>query len=109
MEKVVIAGRLFSENKGIDSLVAFCAKSMALKYLIICGRDTNGHYPGDALINLMVNGIDARGRIVNAIAPYPYLTVDRDLIEKFRNNVELIDMRGCYDLNEIKLKIDNIT
>jgi len=108
MEKVVIAGRLFSENKGIDSLVAFCATSLSLKYLLICGRDTKGHYPGDALINLMVNGVDARGRIVNTIAPHPYLTLDTGLIDKFRSRIELIDMRDCYDLDEIRHKINKI-
>jgi len=109
MEKVVIAGRLFSENKGIDSLVAFCATSVSLKYLLICGRDSKGHYPGDALINLMVHGIDTRRRIVNAISPHPYLTVDTGLINKFRKRIELIDMRDCYDLDEIRHKVNNIT
>jgi tetrahydromethanopterin S-methyltransferase subunit A len=109
MEKVVIAGRLFSENKGIDSLVSFCATSLSLKYLLICGRDTKGHYPGDALIKLMVHGIDAKGRIVNAISHHPYLTVHTGLIDEFRSRIELIDMRNCYDLDEIRHKIDSIT
>ena len=109
MEKVVKAGRLFSENKGIDSLVTFCANSIGLRYLLICGRDTRGHYPGDALINLMNNGIDARGRIINSIAPYPYLTVNKDLIHKFRRNIQLIDMRDCFDLDKIRNKVSSVT
>jgi tetrahydromethanopterin S-methyltransferase subunit A len=109
MEKVVIAGRLFSENKGIDCLVTFCVQSLDMKYLLICGRDTKGHYPGDALTNLMDNGTDSRGRIINSIAPYPYLTVNTDLIDKFRKRIQVIDMRGCFDLDKIRNKIDDIT
>jgi len=109
MEKVVIAGRLFSENKGIDSLVTFCAQSLTLKYLLICGRDTKGHYSGDALVNLKANGIDEENRIVNAKAPYPYLSCSPLLVQKFRDKIDLIDMRDCYDLDEIRNKINRIT
>lgn len=106
MEKVVLAGRLFSENKGIDSLVTFCCiRSLDMKYLILCGKDTKGHYPGDALMNLMNYGIDTEGRIINCIAPYPYLTINSHLVDKFRKKITMIDMRGCLDLDEIKNKI----
>ncbi len=109
MEKVVIAGRLFSENKGIDSLVTFCTQSLTLKYLLICGRDTKGHYSGDALVNLMANGIDKENRIINAKAPYPYLSCNPLLVQKFRDKIDLLDMRDCYDLDEIRNKINRIT
>ncbi len=35
-----------------------------LKYIILCGKDTKGHYPGDALISLIKNGIDDGGKII---------------------------------------------
>jgi tetrahydromethanopterin S-methyltransferase subunit A len=109
MERVLIAGRLFSENKGIDSLVTFCAQSLTLRWLLICGRDTKGHSPGDALLNLKTYGIDKESRIINAISPHPYLTCDPLSIQKFRDKIELIDMRNCTDLDEIRNKINNFT
>lgn len=109
MEKIVIAGRLFSENKGIDSLVTFCAQSSTLRYLLICGRDTKGHYSGDALVNLMTYGIDGENKIMNTKSPYPYLTCDTLSIQKFRDKIQLIDMRECLDLNEIRNMINNFT
>jgi tetrahydromethanopterin S-methyltransferase subunit A len=109
MEKVLIAGRLFSENKGIDSLVTFCVQTSTLKYLLICGRDTKGHYSGDALVKLKTHGIDKGNRIINAISPHPNLTCGPLSIQKFRDKIELIDMRDCLDLDEIRNKINNIT
>ena len=109
MEKVLIVGRLFSENKGIDSLVTFCAQTSALKYLLICGRDTKGHHSGDALVKLKIHGIDKECRIIKAKSPHPYLTCDPHSIQKFRDKIELIDMRDCLDLDEIRNKIHSIT
>ncbi|HYF98977.1 MAG TPA: hypothetical protein VD815_02690 [Candidatus Saccharimonadales bacterium] len=109
MEKVLIAGRLFSENKGIDAVITFCTTSSTIRYLIICGKDTKGHQPGDALVNLMANGIDKNGVIINAVAPYPKLNCNPAMIENFRNIVKLIDLRGCSDLQEIRNEIDKIT
>lgn len=109
MEKILIAGRLFSENKGIDSLVTFCVQSPALRYLLICGRDTKGHYPGDALVNLITYGIDTENKIINTKSPHPYLTCDHLSIQKFRDKIQLIDMRECLDLNEIRSRINNFT
>lgn len=108
MDKVLIAGRLFSENKGIDAIVTFCTNSPTLKYLIICGRDTKGHYPGDALVNMMTHGIDDNGKIINAIAPYAKLNCSSVTVDNFRNKMNLIDLRGCSDLQKIKKEIDKI-
>lgn len=108
MNKILMAGRLYSENKGIDDLILYCTKSITLKYLVVCGKDTKGHYSGDALISLMHHGIDSQGRIINTTAPRPYLTIKPETIEKFRENIQLIDMKGVCNLEEIKLKINNL-
>lgn len=38
MNKVLIAGRLLSENKGIDAMIAFAMKHPELKLILVCGR-----------------------------------------------------------------------
>ena len=101
MDKLLITGRLFSENKGIDQLIRFCTTSHTMKYLILCGKDTNGHYPGDALINLMKFGLDDHHKIIGTKAPYPFISCPPNLVNKFRQQIKLVDIRGCHDLNKI--------
>lgn len=108
MNKIFIAGRLYSENKGIDDVVRNCVDSTSLKYIVICGLDTKGHYAGDALVKLMLNGVDSRGHIVDTMAPRPYLSIDFEKIEEFRKRFTIIDMRENCVLDEIKKKISDL-
>ena len=108
MDKLLIVGRLFSENKGIDQLIQFCTMSQTMRYLILCGKDTSGHYPADALMNLMHFGLDEHNKIIGTKAPYPFITCHPNLVNKFRAQIKLIDMRECYDLDKIIETVNNL-
>lgn len=101
MNDIMIAGRLHSENKGIDQMIDYCINHPQLKYIILCGKDTNGHYPGDALISLIEKGIDGNGKILGAISPSPFISSSKENVVKFKNQVNIIDMRNCFDTNKI--------
>ncbi len=109
MDKLLIVGRLFSENKGIDQLIQFCTTSPTMRYLILCGKDTNGHYPADALMNLMHFGLDEHNKIIGTKAPYPFIRCHPNLVNKFREQIKLIDMRECYDLDKIIETVNILT
>lgn len=109
MDKLLIVGRLFSENKGIDQLIQFCTMSQTMRYLILCGKDTSGHYPADALMNLMHFGLDEHNKIIGTKAPYPFIKCHPKLVNKFRAQIKLIDMRECYDLDKIIETVNNLT
>ncbi len=109
MAKLFIVGRLFSENKGIDQLIQFCTMSPTLRYLILCGKDTKGHYPGDALMNLMLFGLDKYSKIIGTKAPYPFINCPPNLVNKFREQIKLIDMRECYNLDKIIETVNDLT
>jgi len=109
MDKLLAVGRLFSENKGIDQLIQYCTASPDLKYLILCGKDTNGHYPGDALINLVHFGLDKNNKIIGTKAPYPFISCHPNQVNKFRKQIKLIDMRECYDLRKISEIVNDLT
>jgi tetrahydromethanopterin S-methyltransferase subunit A len=108
MDKLLIVGRLFSENKGIDQLILFCTMSQTMRYLILCGKDTSGHYPADALMNLMHFGLDEHNKIIGTKAPYPFIKCHPKLVNKFRAQIKLIDMRECYDLDKIIETVNNL-
>lgn len=101
MNNLIIAGRLYSENKGIDQVISFCRENPQLKYIILCGKDTKGHYPGNALISLIEHGIDNDRKILGTIAPSPFLCSPKDDIAVFKKQVSVIDMIGCFDINKI--------
>ena len=58
IKEIAIAGRLLSENKGIDSLIKSVISNEKIDTIILCGKDTIGHKSGDSLLCLYKNGLD---------------------------------------------------
>ncbi|HXG74428.1 MAG TPA: tetrahydromethanopterin S-methyltransferase subunit A [Candidatus Nitrosotenuis sp.] len=106
--KIRIAGRLLSENKGIDALLSFVSKNPTLKTLIVCGREVPGHLAGHSLVSLYKYGTDRHNRIINSISPEPVLTSTRSQIEQFRRQIVLVDKIGETDMEKLRKLIDSI-
>ena len=102
MEKIAIVGRLLSENKGIDEIIKFTTNNQSVKYLLLCGEEVKGHLSGQTLIALKKNGIDQNKKVINAAAPYPFLTCSNDEIEYFIQHINIIDKIGLKDIDKIK-------
>lgn len=101
MDKVAIAGRLLSENRGIDAMIKFTLENPVLGRIIVCGQEVKGHKSSQALLSLYKNGIDKSGRIIGATGPYPILkSLLRD-VEAFRRQVTITDMTGTVDIKKI--------
>ena len=105
LNHVSIIGRLFSENKGIDTIIRFVNNNKKIKTIIICGNDTSGHRAGHSLIQLHKNGIDNNNRIINSTSPDPFLTVSDSEIQYFQNNVSLVNLINETDFETILKKI----
>jgi tetrahydromethanopterin S-methyltransferase subunit A len=101
MNKVLIAGRLLSENKGIDAMIAFAMKHPELKLILVCGKEVKGHRPGQALLALASNGVDSSGRIIGAVGPDPIITSCALDVKIFRHKVQIIDLIGTVDVGKI--------
>ena len=108
MTKISVAGRLLSENKGIDALVRHIISNKIIKIIIICGKDTIGHKPGHSLFNLYRNGIEHDGRIIGSSSPDPLVTLTYEEVSKFQNQVKLIDNIGETNADKIKSLIKSI-
>lgn len=100
MKKIAIAGRLLSENKGIDALVCNIIKSQNIKTLIVCGKEVPGHKTGHALMSLYKYGIDHNNRITNSHSPSPFLTVSQSDVKKFQQII-VVDKIGETRLDKI--------
>lgn len=94
MRDIAIAGRLLSENRGIDSMIRGVTASPGISAILLCGTDTAGHLAGRSLVALHQNGVDRHGRIVGSPSPDPVLASPRRLIERFCSQVQILDMAG---------------
>jgi len=101
MNKLAIAGRLLSENRGIDAMIRFTLEHPDLRLIIVCGKEVKGHRAGQALLALARNGIDRGGRIIGARGPYPILKSPAGDVRDFRRRVEIIDMIGAVDIEKL--------
>jgi tetrahydromethanopterin S-methyltransferase subunit A len=101
LPKVAIAGRLFSENDGIDTMIKFVNSNKNIKTIILCGKDVWGHKAGHALLSLYRNGIDPNGKIIGSISPHPILHTSLKDVEQFRNQVHIVNLIGTLDIAKI--------
>lgn len=108
MNKILIAGRLLSENRGIDEMIKFRLKNPSLYHIIVCGIDVKGHRSGQALLSLHKNGVNGNGRITGAVAPYPMLTCSINEIESFRRQTIVHDLIGTKNLDMIEFQISHL-
>ena len=103
---VAIAGRLYTCNLGIEKIILNVCASPTIRALIVCGAESPVFHPGQALVSLFSQGIDADRRIVGAIGYLPALQgISRDVIERFRREIKLIDRTGLVDIQEIAAEV----
>lgn len=88
-----LAGMLQTENVGIEKIVCNIVANPNIRYLIVCGVESSGHQPGQALCSLLRNGVDERRNIIGAEGPTPYLyNIPVESIERLRKQVTLVDL-----------------
>lgn len=99
------AGRLLSENRGIDSVVEYLAANARVRTLVVCGREVPGHRAGRSLLMLHRNGTDREGMIIGSDSPYPALRASGVAVAHFRRNVTVEDMVGTDDPGEVLSRV----
>jgi tetrahydromethanopterin S-methyltransferase subunit A len=102
-----IAGKLETENIGIEKIVKNVVANPAIRVLICTGNEAPRHLAGATMLALFANGVDERRRIVGAPGArcvLPNATLGE--IDAFRAGVEPIDMVGCTDLEEIARAVE---
>jgi len=102
IKEIAIAGRLLSENKGIDSLIRSTISNEKINTIILCGKDTLGHKPGNSLLCLYKNGMDENHRIIGSPSPHPILTVTKDEISKFQRQVKILNKIDETSISKLK-------
>lgn len=101
MSSIALAGRLLSENKGIDELIRYVNKNPNLKTVILCGKEVAGHRAGHSLLLAHRYGIDKDGRIIGSTSPDPILTVTESEVAQFQKQIKIVDNIGETRLHSI--------
>jgi tetrahydromethanopterin S-methyltransferase subunit A len=96
-----IVGTLQTENLGIERLIQNILANPHLRFLIVCGADSEqavGHRPGQSLLALWRHGVNEPGRIIEAQGRRPFLkNISPEMIAHFRQTVEVLDLIGHSD------------
>lgn len=73
MEKVALVGKCVTENIGIEKIIQNIVANPHIRFLILCGKVSKGHFVAQAFISLKKNGIDKDKRIIGAKGNTPFL------------------------------------
>ncbi len=107
---LAIVGKTETENIGIDKVVRNSVTNHAIQYLVLAGRDPAGHLSGKTCLALSQNGVDEKGRVIGSAGKRPVLrNVTAEEIAEFRSQVQVIDLIGCENVEEIIGKIEQLS
>lgn len=92
---VAIAGRVYTPNLGIEKIILNVTSNSAIRFLLLCGKESPVFYPAQALQSLISDGVTSEKRIIAARGHLPVLNnLSLARIETFRWQVELVDFTG---------------
>lgn len=108
--ELCIVGKTETENIGVDKLIKNVITNPTIRFLVVAGREPEGHFSGKTLLALGENGVDEKMRVVGSPGKRPILrNVTLEEIEAFRRQVEVVDMVGCEDVDAIIVKLKELS
>ena len=104
-----IVGKTETENIGIDKVIQNTISNPSIRFLLLAGKESKGHFTGGTFLALHENGVDENMRVTGSPGKRPVLkNVTKDDVATFRNQVQLVDMIGCDDVEAIVEKIEEL-
>ncbi|MEW6375969.1 MAG: tetrahydromethanopterin S-methyltransferase subunit A [Thermodesulfobacteriota bacterium] len=95
-----LSGTLQTENIGIEKIICNVVGNPNIRYLVLCGKEVEGHNSGSALKPLIKEGIDDKRTIIGSQAKTPYLfNTPLEAIKRFREQTTLVDLTGEMNPN----------
>lgn len=109
-KELCIVGKTETENIGIDKIIKNTVTNPAIRFLLLAGKEPNGHHSGRTLTALLENGVDEHMRVTGSTGKNPVLrNVTLEEVESFRKQVQVVDMIGCEDTEKIISKIKELS
>jgi len=108
MERVALIGKCVTENIGIEKIIQNIVANPYIRFLLLCGKVSKGHFVGQAFLSLKKNGLDKDKRIIGAKGNTPFLKgIDEALVERFRQQIEVVDLTSEQAAEKIMKKVDD--
>jgi tetrahydromethanopterin S-methyltransferase subunit A len=106
---VAIAGKVYTANQGLERILSNITANPAIRFLLVCGKDSPLFRQGQSLVALAERGMDAQQRIIGAVGYDPVLpTTPPATVARFRRQVEIIDWTGEEDVNALATHIGEL-
>jgi len=106
---IAAQGPCKTENIGLEKMMSNIISNSNIRFLIMAGAEVPGHITAGAMLALWKNGIDESGKIIGTKAAIPFIeNLPRAAIERFRKQIEVIDMVGVEDYRALVAKIDEL-
>ncbi len=108
--KYAIIGTCKTENIGIERVIVNIVSNPNIRYLILAGPEVPGHRTGSTLRSLYDHGVDPHTRrVLNAPGAIPYVeNVPLEAVERFREQIELVDMMNVSDPERIARQAEDL-
>ena len=102
-----IVGSCKTENIGLEKQVANIIANPNIRFYVLTGPEVPGHVCAGSLKAMHAKGIDSEShKIIDAPGAIPFIeNVPHEAVERFRQQVEIIDMLGSEDIGAIKAKV----
>lgn len=103
-----IAGPCKTENLGVEKMMANIISNPNIRFIVLCGSEVQGHVTGQSIEALHANGVDPdKRKIIGAIGAIPFIeNIPDDAIERFQEQLELINMIDIEDEDKIRSKVE---
>lgn len=105
---VSVVGRVFTENFGVEKVVANVVANPSLRVLVLCGTESR-HKVGETLLALHAGGVDAEGRVVGSSSPLPIVrSLSAEAVRLYQQKTEMVDLRGEEEIDAILAEIGRL-
>jgi tetrahydromethanopterin S-methyltransferase subunit A len=106
---VVITGKVYTANLGIEHIAMNVITNPAIRFLLLCGKDSPPFRPGQSLVALAERGVDEHQQIIGALGYEPILqTLTSEQIALFRQQIEVVDWTGEEDVSALASRIASL-
>jgi tetrahydromethanopterin S-methyltransferase subunit A len=99
--EIAVAGRVYTENVGVERMIQNLAAFESVRFLIVCGRESR-HKVGQTILALHRAGLDADARVIGSEAPEPIMpNLTADQLRAFQQRITVVDLIGATDAEAV--------